>query len=389
MLYLFGNQTQVGWLYVMSALLAGVVGLGFLLSRGSLRRLRLDRSLSSDSIYESDAVQVELALQRSRGLAAYQVELTETCPLAAPNDREQRLYAPLIPVRHPLIYAYPVLVDRRGVYSFPALAVRSGFPFGFFRRRAHISAPTSVMVYPEVRPLARFPLLEKQLAAQLSIMRAGHGGEILGVRPFRSGDSPRHVHWRSTARTGQLMSKEFADETQPGLTLILDTAFEGSTTTKHNPFEWAVKCAVSVADYGVRRGYPLRLLHGDARLPPFDHALVWDVVLQLMARIQPHPTNTAQLFSRAASGSLVVAVIPAPRPAHVAALTDLRGRGFPIMALLIDPISFGEADSKADDSYAALTANGIDALVIRGDEDYAAVLSQSTKVQGSSRAAAS
>ncbi len=381
MLYLFGNQTQIGWLYVMAAMLGGIVMIGFLLSRGALKRIALERDLSTDALYESDAITVDLRLKRVRGLSAYQVELTETCPLVMPDEREKRIYAPVIPSDQALTYTYPITVDRRGEYEFPPVVLKTNFPFGLFRRRASIHAITHALVYPEVKPLARFPLFERQLAADLASQRTGHGGEVIGVRPFRSGDSPRHVHWRSTARTGQLMSKEFADETQPTLTLLVDTSFSGSTELKANPFEWAIKCAVSIADYARRRGYPFRVIHGDERLPSGD-LLSWEAFLQMMARIQPARAPFTSLTQRVSGSTMIAAVIPEPSPDHAADMLALKARGLSVIAVLLAPSSFPPV---AKTTAEMLVIPGVDTVSIHYPTDHAAQLSAVFQPQGSIR----
>lgn len=378
LLYLFGNQTQIGWLYVMAAMLGGVVVIGFLLSHGALRHIVIEREMAMDTLYEGDIIAVDLRVKRIRGLSAYQVELTETCPLVVSDEREKRIYAPVIPSDLALTYTYPITIDRRGEYKFPPVALKTNFPFGLFRRRTSIHAITSALVYPEVKSLARFQLLERQLAAQVTSQRAGHGNEVIGVRPFRSGDSPRHVHWRSTARTGQLMSKEFADETQPTLTLLLDTVFSGSVELKANPFEWAIKCVVSIADYARRRGYPFRVIHGDERLPSGD-LLSWEAFLQIMARIQLTETPFTSLTQRVSGSTMITSVILDPNTNHAADLLALKARGLSITAVLLVPSSFPPA---AEACAETLVIPGIDTISIHYPTDHAAQLSAAFQPQG-------
>ncbi len=369
-LYVFGNQTQVGWLYVMSALIGGLVVVGWMLSRSALRGIQGERAFDSDECYEGDTLDLELRLKRRSGFSAYQVALTEICPLAAPDQRENKLFAPVISTQTPLVFAYSVIADRRGIYHFPLLTMRSGFPFGFFRRRGSLNIATDILIYPEVRPITRFPLLDRKLAAQRTTNRAGYGGEVIGVRPFRSGDLPRHVHWRSTARTGQLMSKEFADEQQPTLMLILDTRFDGDTSSKHNPFEWAVKCAVSVVDYANRRHIPFTLSQGDPHVPTSSTTLTWDAFLQVMARVQPASTPFDELL-HAGHGTLIVAVIPQPNIDHFIPLAAAHARGASLTVILLDNASFGIGDSRAADLHERLRTASIDCLIVRQSHDYA------------------
>ena len=382
MLYLFGNQTQIGWLYVMSALIGGLLLVGFVLSRSSLSKINAQRSLHDDEYYEGASITLDLGFMRRARLPAYQIQVTETCPLAAPEQREHRLYLPIVPTRQPLVYQYEVLLDRRGVYQFPPMEFKTGFPFGFFRRARTLELPTQALVYPEMRSIRRFPLFERQLAAQQISTRAGHGGEVIGVRPFRSGDSPRHVHWRSTARVGQLMSKEFADEQQPTLTLLLDTQFDGDLSSKHNGFEWAIKCMVSIADYAKNRSIPFSLVHGDPNTLQTDQLLAWDAFLQIAARVQTAPTSLTDLLSRVSHTSLIVTLIAQPREAIIAPLLELSARGTSLTTLLIDDASFGAQDSQASAVYDALRAAAQSVLLIGYPDDYTAQLSAPLMIQG-------
>jgi uncharacterized protein (DUF58 family) len=309
--YLFANQTQIGWLYSVTALLAGCVFAAWFVGWGSVRKITGRRAIQRDGaaraqhsaplqdgsvetldenrarhilplqdempLHEGDEIAVTLTLENRRGLPAAQLNVTEICPLANPEGEQHlvTMFVPAVPARGSLAFTYEFAIHRRGAYQFPSVEVKTRAPFGFVRRQGRLDVPTSCLIFPEFKRLERLPLLDKQVAAQWTYPKAGQGSEILGVRPYRPGDSPRHIHWRSVARTGQLISKEFAEETQPGLTLILDRytpyeaeqqfwatnkADERPSLTKHTPFEMAVKCATSVADYALRRRFALYLV---------------------------------------------------------------------------------------------------------------------------------
>ncbi len=79
-LYLFANQTQVGWLYVMSALLVGMVLAGGWLSRGVLRRIDAERRVGTSEdaeLFEGDIVSIELLILSRK--TASQIRVTEVC----------------------------------------------------------------------------------------------------------------------------------------------------------------------------------------------------------------------------------------------------------------------------------------------------------------------
>jgi uncharacterized protein (DUF58 family) len=246
-----------------------------------------------------------------------------------------------------------------------------------FRRQRSVAIPTRVLVYPEVRSLRRLSLLDYSRAQQSARPKSGIGSEVIGVRPFRSGDSPRHLHWRSMARTGQLMSKEFADEAQPGLALALDVFQHAyaATNSKHIPFEWAVKTAVSIADYARQRGYPLYLIADQEVLPTPSGAVAWTALLQYMARIQPTGKRPlAEILEDAAVHTLVAAVLPYPDTSARDALMALRYRGCSLLSVIVDPESFPAGGVAARPMAESLTAAGIDTKLIRFGTDWTAQL---------------
>lgn len=375
--YLFANQTQVGWLYVMAALLAGTMLAAGWLSRGTLRQLHGARRVTQGELFEGDEATITLRLSKQRGSAA-QIRVTEQCPLAASDSpfRTVRMFVPSLPANGTVEFEYTVTLDRRGLHEFPQVDVSSRAPFGFFQHRRTLLIKTRVLIYPEVHSLQRLELLDRQLTPQTPRPRPGVGYEVIGVRPFRSGDSPRHIHWRSVARMGELISKEFADEAQPGLSLALDLYRHPypKTESKHTPFEWAVKIAASIGDYAHQKGYPLHLVADAEALPPPPGAVSWQALLQYLAHVQPsgtHPLST--LLGNHPTQAFVAAVIPWPDDRIVEALVNL-SRRVQVMVVVLDPESFPDGGPAGARLAGQLQAAGIEVYLIRFGEDWASQL---------------
>jgi uncharacterized protein (DUF58 family) len=381
LLYLFGNQTQVGWMFVMSALLAGTVLAAWMLNRHSLRRVVVERGVGESpnaELYEGEAIKIRLAFRNTARFLAAQIRATERCPLAGLGSSQRRmdLFVPLLaPRRSGAEFEYEVEIDRRGVHEFPPLELSSRAPFGFFCRHRRIDLPTRVLVYPEVRRLPHFRLLDRRLALEVVRPRAGVGTEILGVRPFRSGDLPRRIHWRSVARTGRLISKEFVDESRPGLTLVLDVCRYPypPTASKHTPFEWAVKVAASIGDYTQRRGYPLHLLADEDAWPPPSGHVPRLPLLEYLARVNPtgeHPL--ADILNRESplATPCVAAILPWPDEAVLESLIALRRRGLALFAILLDPSSFPAGGPPAGPLADEMRASELEVSLVRFGEDW-------------------
>src|SRR3954451_23804640 len=120
--YFFANQTQVGWLYVMSALLAGTVIAAGWLSRGSLRGLAGERTVGDSvtaELYEGEEITVALTLRSGNRAGLSQIRVVEHCPLNAPDDphRATNLFIPSLPARRAVEFSYPVTVYKRGLHT--------------------------------------------------------------------------------------------------------------------------------------------------------------------------------------------------------------------------------------------------------------------------------
>jgi uncharacterized protein (DUF58 family) len=107
---------------------------------------------------------------------------------------------------------------RRGRLAAPRVRLQTIYPLGLFRAWTWAWLDLRCVVYPQ--PAAYAPPLPWQAGLQGQGARATHGQEdFAGLRSFQPTDSPRHIAWKQSARTGQLMSKQFAGESAPQLWL--------------------------------------------------------------------------------------------------------------------------------------------------------------------------
>src|SRR5262249_52154644 len=114
-----------------------------------------------------------------------------------------------------------------------------------FRGFARVSLPQTVLILPKRYPLPEFALPGTHKYQQGGVAFAasvGESEEFVSLRDYRPGDPLRHVHWRSSARTGRLVVKEFEDEFFVRHALVLDTF---ATPEQGLAFEEAVSVAAS------------------------------------------------------------------------------------------------------------------------------------------------
>ena len=389
--YMFANQTQIGWLYVIAGLLVGLVIAAGLLNRGAARGIRVERLLRAgqgaenaqpgnslqgvSDLYEGDPVTLTLTFAREAALPAVQVSATHLCPLADPDSEDSRttLYMPTMTRESPLQYTLCFPIYRRGVYTFPPIEISSAAPFGFFAQTRKIVQPDPQVIYPEFRPLTRLPLLDEQPAAEQTQARAGWGSEVMGIRPYRPGDSPRHIHWASVARTGVLMSKEFAQEAQPGVALVLDrySPIWPPPQTKHTPFEMMVKTALSVGDYALRRNYALTLLADETEMARPHGALTREMLLEYLARVPAlnKPTLSEQL-QQPGFPPFVAVFVSHPALDLLTDLVALHRRGGRLLVILADEATYPAGGLSAQPLAEALRQAQIAVRMIAHEENW-------------------
>lgn len=165
--------------------------------------------------------------------------------------------------------SYRVRSDLRGRYPLGPLQLRLTDPFGMCELTRSFSAYDTLTVVPRVEAL---PPVRLSGAAggygdrrQRSLALAGDDDVI--PRGYRHGDDLRRIHWRSTARHGELMVRREEQPQKVRCTVLLDTrrsAYGGSGPD--SPFEWAVSGAASVCLHLLERGFAVRLLT-DTGLP--------------------------------------------------------------------------------------------------------------------------
>lgn len=255
LLFIAGSTAQASWLFVIAA---GVLGLvvGSLFTRHNLRTATVERS-APRRVRVADQVRVGLIVGNSG---------KRTLPLLRVEDRHGAFEnSPILVERlKPGQSVHVELVKaavRRGVFSGGEALLVSGAPFGFLRSTRSMDVPTEVTVVPRWVELRSFPILEPSSYLSDALherARTGAGEEFLGVRDYRPGDPPRFVHWRSTARAGHLVVREFEEEVASRVSLVLAGADAGAAPD--SAYETLVSAAASIGVYALATGHPVDLV---------------------------------------------------------------------------------------------------------------------------------
>ncbi len=272
--FFLGRLTQVGWLYLIDAVLWGLILLSAILPWVGATFLDARRKVGYegtsegvDGPAEGDPVDIRLRLINKGFWPRFFISASYECPLAEPEQSTPRFFLGKLPVSNRTSMLSTVVAHQRGEYSLGRVTVESSAPFGLFRRRVRLDRERSVLVYPQIYPLKRLPLVDGLAGEAMQPRKSRVGMEVAGSRPYFAGDPRRHIHWRNTARAGRPMVKEFEDPKDQTFCLLFD-ATQTWGEGKENTLEYAIKVMASVADYGRRNRVSARIwggsLQGDA-----------------------------------------------------------------------------------------------------------------------------
>jgi uncharacterized protein (DUF58 family) len=308
-------------------------------------KLACSRTLDPHRVPVGASARVVLRLQNLSRLPTGTMLLEDKLPYALGS--RPRLVLERLGAQQASSVAYTVRADVRGRYEVGPLVVRLTDPFGLCELIRAFPSIDKLTVVPQVVALPSVRLAGEFAGAGESRARsvAVHGEDDAATREYRHGDDLRRVHWRSTARVGELMVRREEQPWESRATVVLDTrgyAHRGEGPTAS--FEWAVSAAASIAVHLRHSGYKLRLV-GDAGVdvdtteadgdgPILDHLA--DVRLAQRGDI-------AELIERVrhrSDGGLIIGVFGLLTPAEAELLAALRTNGATCIALFIDTTSW-------------------------------------------------
>ena len=217
---------EVNLLFVLAGMLVGPLVLSWRWVAMSLRDLKIDRNLPR-GVCAGDLLVVNLELantRRRRGSWAVVVEDR----IEGPNEQAigPSVYFPHVPAGGSCEGVYRGRLPRRGRYVVGPFRVSTRFPFGLLRRTITLGEPETLVVFPRLGRLAESWLTRHHQAFEGSHRRRQRysrvEGEFYGVREWRDGDSRRSIHWRSSARRGGLVVRQYDQPHNRDVAVLVD-----------------------------------------------------------------------------------------------------------------------------------------------------------------------
>ena len=263
----------------------------------------------------------------------------------------------------------------RGKWTLGPITLHSGDPFGIFKLERSVGATGELLVYPATVPLAAFRLPAAELQGGQDIRtRTFHvTPNVSTIRQYVTGDSFNRIHWRSTARTGQLMVKEFELDPTADVWIVVDMYERAQQIAGQERIlyhdrrhgheirvaesteEYIVSAAASVAEHLLNSNRNVGLLawgqHREVLAPEREARQLYKI-LESLAILRAHGTHPlpevlvaeGSQFSRSSTAIVITAALD---PLWVNSVQQLLYRGIQVAVIFVDPESFGSVPGTA------------------------------------------
>lgn len=281
------TNTMVGWLYALSGLIFALLGLGAFLPPRTLKSLKVRRS----PIYPvsvGDDLTIELILENPSKQPKTLLQMIDQLPDELGKSPRQSVE--LIAPQKSYHWIYTIKAKQRGIYHWSEVDLRTATPLGLFWSCRPRQAKAKAIVYPLVLNLRQCSLLDtlgEEDSDQFPKERrfqAATVGLTRGLRPYRRGDSPRLIHWRTSARYGELRVREL-EMSVGGQDVVI--CLNSSIEWEKEVFEDAVIAAASLYFYALRSQLNVKLWS-----PQLGLIHSQDEVLEVLAGVKFNEAKT-------------------------------------------------------------------------------------------------
>lgn len=222
------------------------------MSRGKVDASKLD----AGEIEVGGRVQIQLRLDNRDSWSILWVLIDDVLPpqaLVGPPPALKvdggRIRICSVPAKSSRVLSYAITALRRGYYQIGPTIAETGDLLGLHRRFRALETTDYLLVLPRLIPLASYDIASRRPIGEVNVTYRllEDPTMIAGIRQYQNGDPLRSVHWRATARTGQLQCKQYQPTSVAGATLVLDL-HERSNPDRHEPIrsDLAVTAAASI-----------------------------------------------------------------------------------------------------------------------------------------------
>ena len=275
--FLAATNTLSGWLYVISGVSLALIIVGAVMPKRLLAEIAVVRS-PIDPVSVGDDLWVDLIIQNNGRTEKRLLEVQDNLPNNLSNILQQDIVIDVIATLREYHWRYEAKTTKRGVFLFRSTEIATSSPLGLFRSRRACPSGSKAIIYPTVLTLDHCPLVDqlgndtspRQYNDEHNYSNATEG-LTKTLRPYRWGDPTRLIHWRTSAKFGELRVREL-EVTIGGqeVAIALDTA----AGWQPEAFEEAVVAAASLYFYAQKSKLSVRLWTAATGIVQSDRAVL-------------------------------------------------------------------------------------------------------------------
>ncbi len=304
LIYLSATQSQSGLLFLVLGIIVGAFVLNVFTSFLLIRKVKVDMD---ETIKATEGCAVPSPLKITN-LSKFSLGLIE---ISSQYGVLMKIYS--LPANVDSHVMPEIVFPRRGIYPLKNLMMKSTYPFGLVKASMKLSGSGEAIVFPDIYKClpAQASGFEPMVGGSCQDKHSSPSGfDFSGVRPMQSGDSFRHIHWKSSAKGTGIMIKEFSEELSGRLTIFLDSRASAGMEL----CDMAARAAGSIAFSSLDAGHHVEIVDPSREdslvVPPFSTG---DALLEFIARTRPsddfNPTDKMKdVLKKISSRSAVVIV---------------------------------------------------------------------------------
>jgi uncharacterized protein (DUF58 family) len=362
--YLAAQGTGIRLFFHLFYLLLALLALSYLWAWSNLHGLRVERETFTQRSQVGDEARERITIRNLWGVPKLWVELRDHSDMPSHGTG----FVTYLPGHERRRWSARTLCTMRGKFTLGPATLVSGDPFGIFRLERPVPGTSEVLVYPRTAALPGFSLPSAELPGGQDVKsRAFHvTPNVSTIREYQPGDSFNRIHWRSTARVGQLMVKEFELDPTAEVYLVLDMqervqqilapvrAARGGRPLNEQRIaesteEYGVQAAASIARHLLEQNRMLGLISwGQHRevIPAERESRQLFKILEALAVLRAHGAQPlaevlAAEATRFGRNCTLVIITPSLDERWVVSLQHLLYRGVRAVVVLVEPQSFG------------------------------------------------
>ena len=204
-------------------------------------------------------------------------------PAESSTFRFSTFYVPVVRNLRNTQQTGQAMLAKRGRFTMSEVQASSRFPFGFFRKDRTYPAQAGCICYPEIIPLEKMDISVVDLQGEDQRFERGLGQDLYMIRDYLPSDSARHVHWKASAKTSTLKTREYAAEESRSVLLTFDRYGHPGDAER---FEKLVSFSASLAYHLINSGVEVSLSSDEWHSSQGDATAVRDSILEYLALVQ-------------------------------------------------------------------------------------------------------